>query len=441
LIKDIKKAFSHRGLQRYSVNTIWLLFEKSLRIFSAFFVGVWVARYLGPEQFGALNYIVSFVALFAAFSSLGLDVILVRELVKNEKNSAVLLGTTFILKFAGAILAISLIFISSYFTSNDQNINVMILIVATTIIFSSFNVIDLYFQAKVKSKYVVYANIVVLTCSSIIKILLILSNASLYAFIWVLLFDSVFYAIGYVYVYFHNKLSIKEWKFESKVALSLFKDCWPLLLSGVAIAIYMRVDQIMIKEMLDLNAVGQYAAAVRISEAWYFIPMILGASLSPAIINAKKNSEILYYTRLQNFYTMMVWAAILIAIPIAFFSQEIIDLLYGVDFSGAAQVLVIHVWAGIFLALGVACGKWYLAENYTLGALYKALLGMTVNIVGNYILIPIYGINGAALSTLAAHFSANILYDIIDPRVRGQLKYKMRAFLPYYLFREVGSTK
>jgi O-antigen/teichoic acid export membrane protein len=428
---------SHKGFQRYAVNTIWLFSERFLRIISGLFVGIWVARYLGPEQFGALSYIISFVSLFAAFSSLGLDVILVRELVKEESRLNALLGTTFYLKVAGAITTIFLIYVASYFTSNDYDTNVMIMIVATATIFSSFNVIDLYFQSKVKSKYSVYANIIALSLSSIIKVLLILINASLDAFIWVFLFDSVFLAMGYLYFYSHNNLLIKKWKFESKVALELLKDSWPLIFSGVAIAVYMRIDQVMIKEMMDLNAVGQYAAAVRISEAWYFIPMMLGASLSPAILNAKNNNKRLYYSRLQSFYTLMVWMAVLIAIPIAFFSEEIINTLYGVDFSGAIQVLVIHIWAGIFLSLGVACGKWYLAENYTKGALYKALLGMTVNIAGNYFLIPIYGMSGAAFSTLVAHLSSNILYDIFDRRVRGQIKYKMRAFFPYYLLREL----
>jgi len=288
LIENIKKLAGHKGFQRYAKNTTWLLLERVLRIISGLFVGILVARYLGPEQFGNFNYIVSFVGLFAAFSSLGLDVILVRELVKNESRLNSLLGTVFILKLAGAIFTILLIFISFYFTSNDYNTNVMMLIVAMVTIFSSFNVVDLYFQAKVKSKYSVYVNIIMLCLSSIVKVSLVFINASLDAFIWVVLFDSVFLAIGYLYFYFHNNLSIKEWKFESKVAIDLLKDSWPLIFSGVAITIYMRIDQVMIKEMLDLNAVGQYAAAVKISEGWYFIPMLLGASLSPAIINAKK---------------------------------------------------------------------------------------------------------------------------------------------------------
>ena len=439
MIAKIKATLSHKGLQKYTFNTVWLLLGRAVRIFSFLFVGIWIARHLGPSHFGELNYIVSYVALFSAFSSLGLDVVLVRELVKNSDRANVFLGTAFALKMAGAISGIFAIFLSTYLTNNDRSTDVMILIVAATMVFTSFDVIDLYFQANVKSKYPVIANTIGHFASSVIKIWLIVNDANLYAFVWVVLFDSAFLAIGYVYFYKYANLSIRKWRFKKDLALELLKDSWPLLFSGLAIAVYMRVDQVMIKEMLDLQAVGQYAAAVRISESWYFIPMLIAASLSPAIFNGKNKNEKLYYWRLQDFYTVIVWSAILIAIPIWLFSKEIINVLYGANYSEAAQVLLIHVWAGIFLSLGVACGKWYIAENYTRGALYKALLGMFVNIAGNYILIPKYGINGAAVATFLAHFSSNIIYDLLDGRVTSQLKYKMKAFIPFYLLTEMRS--
>ncbi|MDB4178056.1 flippase [Gammaproteobacteria bacterium] len=423
------------GFQKYAKNAGWLFLERGIRLLAGFFIGILIARHLGPDQYGVFNYIVSFVALFASISSLGVDVILVRELVKHENKLNELMGTAFVLKLIGAIASIILIIIFSFIFSNDTNTKFMIIIVASATMFSSFNVIDLYFQAKVISKYSVFANIIMLVLSSIIKIYLLINNANLIAFIWVVLFDSIFLAIGFLYFYMQRDSKVKNWLFKSNLAIELLRDSWPLILSGVAITIYMRVDQIMIKEMLDFNAVGQYAAAVKISEGWYFIPMLIGASLAPAIINAKEVNENLYYTRLQNFYTAMVWGAILISVPLAIFADLIINTLFGSSYSEAASVLVIHVWAGIFLSLGIACGKWYLAENYTKGALYKALFGMSINIVGNYFLIPIYGINGAAFSTLIAHISANLIYDFIDPRVRGQLKYKIKAFFPYYLLK------
>ena len=328
------------------------------------------------------------------------------------------------------------------FTSNDRYTNILIFIIASAIIFQSFNVVDFYFQSKVMSKFVVYANIVSLFISSIVKIVLLLNEAPLIAFVWVVLFDSIILAIGFLYFFLKtSNFNLRDIKFKKEIAINLLKDSWPLIFSGVVIAIYMRIDQVMIKEMLDIGDVGQYAAAVRISEAWYFIPMLLGSSFYPAIVNAKKTNEKLYYSRLQNFYTFMVWLGIIVAIPMTFLSNDIINLLYGSAFNEAGSVLMIHILAGIFLSLGIACGKWYLTENYTKGALKKAIFGMVLNIMGNYILIPIYGIQGAAVSTLFGHLAANLIYDIFDHRVRGQLKYKMRAFLPIYLLRKIRNEK
>jgi O-antigen/teichoic acid export membrane protein len=428
---------NHQGLKRYGENTAWLFGEKILRMVVSLFVGIWVTRYLGPENVGQLSYAQSFVGLFAVVATFGLDGIVVRELVKDSKKNYEIIGTVFWLKLMGAFIVLGLLSLAVNYTSNDSHTNTMVFIIASSIFFQSFNVIDFYFQAKVMSRYIVYANVISLAVSSIIKITLILNEAPLINFVMVVVFDSFILASGFIYFYIkiNKTFEINKIKFKWKVAKYLLKDSWPLIFSGVVISIYMRIDQVMIKEMMNIESVGQYAAAVRLSEAWYFIPMLLGSSLYPSIVNAKKNNEKLYYDRLQNFYTLMVWLGIFIAIPMTFMSDSVVNILYGSAFNKSGEVLMIHIWAGIFLSLGIACGKWYLTENYTKGALKKAIFGMILNIIGNYILIPIYGINGAAVSTLLGHLAANLIYDIFDSRVRGQLKYKFRAFVPLYLLR------
>ena len=169
----------------------------------------------------------------------------------------------------------------------------------------------------------------------------------------------------------------------------------------------MKIDQVMINEMLDSKAVGQYAAAVRLSEAWYFLPMVISASLFPAIINAKKVSEELYYARLQKLYDLMVWMALAIAIPLTFLSDWIVELLYGGQYSEAGAVLMIHIWAGVFTFLGVANGKWIINENLMLNGMIRTTVGAIVNVLLNYILIKQMQIVGAAVSTLISYFIAN----------------------------------
>jgi len=428
-LKDLK---NHEGFLKYLKNTSWLFGEKILRIVVGLFVGIWVARYLGPEQFGLFSYAQSFVGLFTAIATLGLDGIVVRELVKDESRRDELIGTAFWLKILGALGVLIVLAIAINFTSNDSYTSSLVFIIASATIFQSFNVVDMYFQSKVLSKYIVYANVISLFISSIVKITLILNEAPLIAFAWVILFDSFILASGFIYFYLKNRRHNEQpnrysvfdtessfaWKFNKSTAFSLLKDSWPLILSGIVISIYMKIDQVMIKEMMNAEAVGQYAAAVRLSEAWYFIPMVIASSLFPAIINAKKQSEELYYARLQKLYSLMVWLAIAIALPMTFLSDWVVHFLYGEQYNQAGSVLMIHIWAGVFVFLGVASGKWLLSENLQIFSTVNTSIGAIVNIWLNYILIPKIGVSGAAWATLISYFVAAYLCLLFFKKTR-----------------------
>ncbi|MCM8832070.1 MAG: flippase [Candidatus Omnitrophica bacterium] len=436
LTLKIQHLLSHQGFIRYFTNTSWLFAEKVFRIVVSLFVGVWVARYLGPEKFGLLSYAQSFVALFSAIATLGLDQIVVRELVKDESRRDELLGTSFWLKVMGALATLVVIAIAINFTSNDFYTNILIFIIASGTIFQAFNIIDMYFQAKVMGKYIALANSVSLFVGSLFKIALIIYNAPLITFAIAFVFDSFVLALGYIYFYVKNLsvYNLFNFKFRKETAIALLKDSWPLILSGLVTMIYMRIDQVMIKEMLNAEAVGQYAAAVRISEAWYFIPMVISSSLFPAIINAKKQSEELYYARLQRLYDLMVWIAISVALPMTFLSDWVVNLLYGEEYSQAGKVLMIHIWAGVFTALLIASGKWFIAENLQYLAFRRNFIGMTINVILNFILIPIYGIIGAAISTLISQLSAAYISDLFNKKTRIMFKMKTRSLLMINIF-------
>jgi len=429
ILKDkIEKMKLSAGFKRYFANTGWLLFERILRLVIAFFVGVYVARYLGPANYGLLSYAGSFVALFSAIATLGLDNIVVRDLVKDERERDRLLGTTFALKFIGSILLLAILAIAVRFTNNDRFTNLLIFIIAIGTIFQSFNVIDFYFRAKVLSKYAVYARTISGISAAIIKLLLIYFGAGLIYFALVMLIENVILAIGLVTAYIKQKLSIFNWKIKFDLAKRLLRDSWPLILSGVAISIYMRIDQVMIKNMLDAKAVGNYAVAVRLSEVWYFIPMAITSSVFPAIINAKKVNEKLYYSRLQKLYDLMTWLAISIALPITLLANDIIRILFGTQYQAAAGALRINVWAGIFVFLGVASSQYLIAENYTKISFYRTFIGAVVNVILNIILIPKYGINGAAVATVVSQFTVAFMIVFIS-KTRSNSVLMCKSFL------------
>ena len=145
----------------------------------------------------------------------------------------------------------------------------------------------------------------------------------------------------------------------------------------------------MINHMLGAEEVGQFAAAVKISTVWYFVPAVISSSLFPAIINAKKVSEQLYYTRLQRLYNLIVWMAIAIAIPMTFLSDWEVNLLYRQQYNEAGIVLMIHIWAGVFVSLGVASSRWLLTESLQIFSTINTFIGSVINILLNYILLHI----------------------------------------------------
>jgi len=429
-----KQLFTQQGFMKYFKNTSWLFAEKILRMVVGLFVGIWVARYLGPDRFGLLSYAQSFVGLFVVIAGLGLDGIVVREMVKLPEKEQKILSTVFILKLIGALFTLLILAAAVMLTSNDNYTNMLIFIIASAVVFKSFNIIDLYFQARVLSKYVVFANMFSLLLSSLLKICLIWMKAPLEAFAWVILFDSIVLALGYLYwfVKVQKRIFLRYKGFDRKLAGYLLRESWPLILSGMVISIYMKIDQVMIKEMLDSEAVGQYAAAVRLSEAWYFIPMVISSSLFPAIINAKKISKELYYKRLQTLYDLMVWMAIFIALPMTFFSDWMMNFLYGSLYSESGKVLMIHIWAGIFVALGVVRAKWILTENLQRYVLGYLLVGLLVNIILNYYLIQYVGLKGVAFATLLAQGIGTLImpYFIKNTRISFYMMLSSLLLIP-----------
>ena len=426
---SLREFISHQGFRRYFTNTSWMFSEQILRIIAAFFVGVWVARYLGPEQFGIFSYVLAFVAIFGGIAKLGLDNIVVRDMVNAPEKRDVYLGTAFWLKLIGAFVTLGIVAIVVQFTSNDVTTNLFIFIIASGLVFQSFEVIDFYFQSKVLSKFVSICKMTQLFLSSLLKIYFVLIKADLFWFVLVSLIDQITLSISLYIAYKYQRLGSFLKHFDLTVGKKLLLDSWPLILSSIAIMVYMRIDQVMIKEMLNARAVGLYSAAVKLSEVWYFVPMIITNSLFPAIVNAKKQSEELYYKRLQRLYTLMIWIAIAIVLPMVFFSDWIINCLYGSAYNEASSVLKIYVWAGVFVFLGVASSQYLIVQNYTRISFFRTFLGAIVNVILNIILIPKYEINGAAMATLVSYFVATFSIGFI-PKTSKQAVLMLKSIIP-----------
>ncbi|MCF7861662.1 flippase [Candidatus Woesearchaeota archaeon] len=408
-----------------------MTFEKVLRLGLMLFVYAWVARYLGPEQFGVLNYVIAFVALFSPLSKLGLDGIVVRNIVQEPAKKEEILGSATLMKLIGSVLMITFSVVVIGFLKADSMYFFFVAIVSFGYLFKSFDSIDLWFQSQVRSKYSVYARSIAFFIVSGLQVILILMNSPLVGFLLAFALDFLLATLGLLYYYIYRGNSLLKWKFDLKIIRNLLKDSWPLILSSVAVVIYMKIDQVMIGQMLGDTEVGLYAAAARISEAWYFIPVVISASIFPALIKAKNKGKKLYMQMMQKLFDIVIWISIVIALLMTFFSNILVTSLFGKEYIVASYVLSIHIWAGVFVFFGVANGKYLVNENLTKIALYKTILGAISNIILNIILIPKYGINGAALATLISYFISALLTNILFKKTRIILKMFLKSlYLP-----------
>jgi O-antigen/teichoic acid export membrane protein len=400
----------HPTIRKYFSNTSWLLGERILRMGVSLFVGIYVIRYLGPEKFGLLSYALGFVMLFGTIASFGLNEILVRDLLQDKTQIKELLSTAFFLKIFGFLMMGCFIIFALQFTNDDKYTHLMITIISLGIFFQSFNVIDCYFQSQVQSKYVVIVQFIQLLITSLIKIFLILNKATLIWFAIVFMIDQALLSILLLSIYRWKKEWFSIFSVKWELVTQLFKDAWPLIFSGMMVSIYMKIDLIMIKEMLDVKAVGIYAAAVKLCEVLYFLPVVVMSSLFPAIVEARKQNLIVYRKQVYLIYEIMIGATAIVAIITMFLADWIVYILYGSIYQEAATILKIYIWAFVFVSLGVVSSKYLVAENLEIYALYRSVVGAIINITLNWYLIPIYGIKGAAFATLITQIFVAYLF-------------------------------
>ena len=422
------------GLYQILANISWLFADRILRMGFGLIVGVWVARYLGVQQFGIVNYATAFVAIFNPLATLGLDVVVVRRLVADPAQQQQILGTSFWMRFVAGWLTWAIAIIGVYvLRPDDRTMIVTVTILGAASIFQSIDTIDLWFQSQVQSKYSVLAKNAAFLATASIKVGLIVIQAPLLAFVSLILLEAILGAVGLLVVYKKQGHLIKLWQWSRELARDLLRESLPLILSGLTIMIYMRIDQIMLGQMVGDKAVGIYSAATRISEVWYFVPMTVSSSVMPSIFKAKEIGEELYYQRIGNLNRGLVWLAIMVAIVMTFVAKPLILILFGDNYLESGTILAIHIWASVFVFTGVATSGWFIAENLTYLSLYRTLSGAIVNILLNIFLIPLYGGIGAAIATVIAQAVASLITNGINPKTRKLFRLQIRSLLPVRL--------
>ena len=311
----------------------------------------------------------------------------------------------------------------------DSYIQLLVAIVSLKFIFNSFQPIENWFESQVNSKFKVLASNIAFTIITILKILLIIYQASLLVFTIVIVLEAVIYTLVLIFYYQLGKQNIRSWSTSLQKIKYLLKESYPLLLSATAILFYSSIDRVMLGNMIGSGSVGIYSSAANLSGQLYFLPVIICSSLFPTIVKAKNLSKSAYQQKLQkihNLISIVSYSLIIVLVPLSGF---IITLLYGSDYKAAIPIFSLHICTCLFTFQGEVRSKWIVTEGLQKLNLYARLTGLLLNIVLNFYLIPVYQGMGAAIATLISATVSNYVCFLLWRETRENALLTAKALL------------
>ena len=425
-----RAALERPGVRKVAHNTFWLFADRVVRLGVGLLVGVAVARYLGPDRFGQFNYVIAFVMLFATAINAGTDNVVIRDLAREPGRTDAILAAASVIRLVGVPVALALAAVIAFaIHARDATMLQLIAVYATTLLFRPLDVIDLWFQSETNVRPAVWARNLAFFVGSAVRVALIVGGASLVAFVAV---EPLMAALGALFLLVAYRFAGRQWTVAGVKGADirrLLVAGAPLLLSGVAIMIYMRIDQVMLEHLSGggTREVGLYSAAQRLSEVWYFLPMAVANSVFPALVRSRDADQTIYLDRLRRLFSLMALVSLSVAITTSVVSSQMIRLIFGSGYVGAGPILAVHIWTGVFVFWGVVGETWYLNEGLTRLTLYRTGSAALANVALNLVLIPRYGGIGAAVATLVSQAWSAWLSNLLWTRTRPLFFLQMRS--------------
>lgn len=403
---------------KFIKNTGWLIFDKILHMIMSLVVTGAVARYLGDHDYGIINYGLSFVNIFTIVTKLGIDSIIVNELVKNRDKEGEIIGTSIGLRMISSLLSLIVTYIFVWVLNPTEEIVILVtMIESLSLLGLAFDTIDFYFQSKLMSKYSALARTFSYPLVCLYRVALVLLKADLHWFGWAAAFDAC--CIGLLLLIFYRKNQGPALKFSWSMGKNLLSHGKHFILANLLVTIYTQMDRLMLGSMSGQDQVGIYSAAMTIANLWIFIPNALMDSARPLIMELKANGQKeMYQKRWRQIYAGVIWISILAGIFFTIFPKLVIWIIYGKNYFEAISVLMILIWSRLFSLLGVLRSTWMLCEGYEKYVKYFIGLGAVINVVLNSILIPVIGADGAAVATLITEITASLFASMWYKKTR-----------------------
>lgn len=410
-------------------NASWIIGIQIVKSLLGLVISMLTARFLGPSNFGLINYAASIVAFVTPIMYLGLNGVLVQEIVNTPEKEGEILGTSVTMTFLSSLLCvIGVISFAAAVNRGERETVIVCALYSTLLIFQSLELLNYWFQAKLLSKYASGVALFAYAVISGYKIYLLAAHKSIYWFALSNALDYMIIVIGLFIVY--KRLGGGRLRFNLSTARRLWGKSRYYIVSNMMIAIFAQTDRIMLKLMINDAATGYYSAAVACAGMTGFVFVAIIDSFRPLIFDDKKTDEIRYEKDMCRLYGIIIYLSLLQSLVITLFSGLIIKILYGAAYSASINALKLIVWYTTFSYLGSVRNIWILAENKQKYLWIINLSGALANVALNYILIPITGIMGAALASLVTQIFTNVIIGFIIRPIRYSNMLMLRALNP-----------
>jgi len=424
----LQKLNSREGLRKMKGNFIWLLADKILKMTVVMAVNIWVWNYLGSEQKGVWDYALAIVTMLSPLASLGIDSIIVRDLILHPEKKSILMGASFVLKLCGSILLVLVAGLFVYLKSPENHpLLFFVIITASSNIFLAFDSIDLHNQAHLLSKYTVLSKSIGYLFTAALKVVLVLMGASLIAFVWMQFVEFAIGAMLMVYWFKRQGNKILSWNYDYSTAKALLIQSWPLIITSFLMFVQQNIEQMFIADWIDTKTLGIYATAAKIITLFGFIPMIIYSTVAPEIAKAKTTNESLFQFKLLRVYQIMFVTSAVIILGCFLFGNQVIKLLFKAEFQDAGLYMGIMSFRLLFVNYGVAKSLYIINNNLYKYFMITGVVGVVLNIALNYLWIPKYGANGAIWASIVSLFLSIILIDGFYEKTRVNFKIMMRS--------------
>lgn len=426
--KQIERLKSIQN-NRVVKNAKWMIAEQMVQMLVSLIIGMITARYLGPSNYGVINYCAAYIAFFTAIATLGLEMIIVKELVASPEKEGEILGSAVLMRLgAGFLSVISIMLILFFVDGNNKLILTVGFLQSTVLVFKAFEIFDFWFQARYKSKYSSALKSISYVLVALYKVYILVAGKSVMWFAFSTSLDFLIIAIFLSVAY--AKTGGMRLSFSKETSKRLLLQGYHFIISNLIITVYAQIDKVMIKQFMDDTQVGYYSAAIMICTYWVLIPTAIINAARPAIMQQKiDGNDQMYKKRFKQLYAILIWLGIFVSVAVSIFAGLIVRIAYGAAYLPAAGSLIIAIWYTTFATLGVARGNWLACENKNKYAKWFVLIGAIVNVILNAILIPTMGIEGAAIATLVTQICVCFVGPLCFSETRENAKQMAEAFI------------